>query len=151
MFKLILDENSIRVSKSTYSKHIFACVYLDLGNEVYFPEKNWDDFVLIIFSWWSDSIINLLNGSTHEDFCFMDGDFNFKINVFNERLFIINFYHNSLEIQSITLDKSTFYSEIKKNLNILLRYIDILNFTRNSDTVKLMENFRYISIKVNSI
>lgn len=28
MFKLILDKDSIRVSEGTYSKHIFACVYI---------------------------------------------------------------------------------------------------------------------------
>ncbi|MCK0206368.1 hypothetical protein [Ornithobacterium rhinotracheale] len=139
------------MSEGTYSKHIFACVYIYLDNGIYFPEKNWDDFVLIIFAWWSDSIINLLNGSTHEDFCFMDGNFHFKINVFNERLFTINFYHNNLELQSFVLNKSTFYSEMKRNMNILLRHINILDLKKSNDAIKIMENFRYISSRVNSM
>lgn len=45
-------------------------------NNIYFPEKGWNDFPVIILGWWINSFLELVkqNSETFE-FCFMDGPF----------------------------------------------------------------------------
>lgn len=50
-------------------------IYWSIDN-LYFPEKGWNDFVLTVLEWWLDNFNNVFNNETFlSQFRFMDGPF----------------------------------------------------------------------------
>ena len=73
MFKLIVDYDSLikEYNKVTGSISIQA-------DDIFFPEQDWNDFVIIILGWWIKGAYSLLSGDLNT--CtnsFMDGPYEF--------------------------------------------------------------------------
>ncbi len=51
MISLIINPNSVRVSKSKVSTQIFSEIHFQVDS-MFFPEENWDDFTVVILDWW---------------------------------------------------------------------------------------------------
>lgn len=70
-----VNEESLAIG-SNISKSITGEIYFDIGGKI-FPELRWNDFVVIILTWWIQSLSKLMIsdiGTTCE-FQFMDGPF----------------------------------------------------------------------------
>lgn len=73
MINIVINETSIEMSNRN---SITGEMYFQVGDYV-FPELNWNDFIVVILSWWNKSI-HLLEASaigSSQDFDFMDGPF----------------------------------------------------------------------------
>ena len=93
MIKLILDDNSIKKGKSGL---ITGDIYFETL-QGYYPEKNWNDFVMIILSWWANSFVDFLQGNQKEmEFHFMDGPYCAYISKSGENM--LNFQFNRDEV-----------------------------------------------------
>ena len=56
-----------------------AVVYWEVGG-VPFPEVGWNDFVLVLFEWWSDAVLRIMRDETTiERLRFMDGPFSLLV------------------------------------------------------------------------
>lgn len=72
MITLKIDETSLEKSRSSL---ITGKIYFDCG-AWQFPEINWDDFVVVVLSWWLSAVHRLLTTrSDVEELLFMDGPF----------------------------------------------------------------------------
>jgi hypothetical protein len=68
---ILVEIDSLSISKS---KKITGEIYWSLDNK-YFPEEGWNDFVVIILSWWHKTLFNIKETriNTSHQFNFMDG------------------------------------------------------------------------------
>lgn len=72
MIALQIDLNSIEQSKN---QSITGSIFFDFGN-YQFPEIGWNDFIVVVLSWWLSSMRKLvLDLSKFEELRFMDGPF----------------------------------------------------------------------------
>lgn len=73
MINIVINELSIEMSNRN---SITGEIYFQMGDS-FFPELNWNDFIVVILTWWNESI-QLLEASdirSSQDFNFMDGPF----------------------------------------------------------------------------
>ena len=76
-----------------------------------FPEKSWNDSVVIVINWWLSSLEKLLQPeSTSEKFSFMDGPFSFKVMKGDQ--VHIHFYRECHLIKSIEVS----HEELEKSI-----------------------------------
>jgi len=109
---LILETKTIE--KSSNGK-IFGNIYLS-NEHIYFPEKDWNDFIVIILSWWVTSLIKLQsNQSIEEVFNFMDGSFAFSIKMKGSKLCYITCYDTATE-EIIEIIENYSFKDINKNI-----------------------------------
>jgi hypothetical protein len=86
--KLVIKEDDFHTTK--YGS-VFGIIYFDVDGYL-FPEYGWDDFVVIILSWWAKGLIELIFDKTKEiGMSFMDGSFKALIKFENENQCTINF------------------------------------------------------------
>ncbi|MBW7453039.1 hypothetical protein ACFOLF_21285 [Paenibacillus sepulcri] len=73
MISIVVDESSLEINNR---KSITGEIYLQFGDS-FFPESNWNDFIVVVLTWWNKSIRILENSSVgvSQDFNFMDGPF----------------------------------------------------------------------------
>lgn len=71
-----IDEPSFERSKSD---QVTGVIYFDLEDRQ-FPEKSWNDFVVVILNWWLSEIANLTSGKVDVvELLFMDGPFLLRV------------------------------------------------------------------------
>ncbi len=88
-FKIKYDLREFRLSK--YQEKGIARVWVEFG-DVVFPEKDWQDFILIVMSEWSASIINFSNSTDKEFFLrFVDGDYALKFSKKDTSFYYLSF------------------------------------------------------------
>lgn len=117
--------------------NILSKIYLEIEN-VYFPEKEWVDFSVIIMTWWIDEILKIEDnyGEIHE-FFFMDGLFKFTLSKDTDK-WIMLLYNDDIvvaEYHNIKIDD--FINQVNKATNALLKSIDKKDFVVNKDIVYL--------------
>jgi hypothetical protein len=67
-------------------------IVFEFGNHQ-FPEKGWNDFVVVILGAWLDSLAKLMNGqSNYEELWFMDGPFYLAITKIEKDFFDFAFH-----------------------------------------------------------
>ncbi|MNO88464.1 hypothetical protein D3C76_799140 [compost metagenome] len=73
MVSVIIEESTLEISNR---KSITGEVYFQFG-DTFFPDCNWNDFIVVILTWWNKSIKLLETSSVgaSQDFIFMDGPF----------------------------------------------------------------------------
>lgn len=87
MTNIVINETSIIEGKSG---QITGEIYFETSRGG-FPEKNWNDFVVVVLSWWTNSLANLLlNDENETNFYFMDGPY---------RVFVAKSSDNMLKMQ----------------------------------------------------
>lgn len=129
---------------------IFGNIYFE-NDDFIFPEKDWNDFVVVVVNWWSDSIYKLINNETiSEELLFMDGPLSVKINFLKENQFEL-FFINAGDIQHNSIVKmDEFVGLFIKELNSLIRFISNNNWI--DDEISLLEkNYKRLSDKLRSI
>ncbi|MDP9961968.1 hypothetical protein [Chryseobacterium lathyri] len=96
--KLHIDKNSFRKYKET----ITGIIYLEI-NDFLFPEKNWNDLIIVMMNNWVKSLRDIkYKVSEHAELLFFDGPFFIKVKMLNEEDCIIEFFedHRSKNILS---------------------------------------------------
>lgn len=150
IFNIFIEEDSIRVSKSLVSEQVFGIISISIDNIWFFPEKNWDDFILTVLEWWSNAALKVIQGQEAE-FLFMDGSFSFKINTIHDDNTMVNavFFGNYAEIKNISINKIDFLVSIKKALNQILRSLASIGYDQNKSHKIITNNFKLICQYIN--
>ena len=82
MFEIRLDGDSIYLSDTGYSKQVFANIYIQYEYHNFFPQEKWNDFVIVIMTWWLKAFISGVdNKDTKIIFGFMDGDYSISMDI----------------------------------------------------------------------
>ncbi|WP_068784013.1 hypothetical protein [Paenibacillus phocaensis] len=73
MLSVIINESTIDINNSGT---ITGQIYFQI-EDMYFPELHWSDFVVVILTWWNNSLKTLecATAGTTAEFNFMDGPF----------------------------------------------------------------------------
>ncbi|ODP30223.1 hypothetical protein PTI45_00293 [Paenibacillus nuruki] len=73
MVGVVIEEYTLELSSH---KSITGGVYFQIG-DTFFPDCHWNDFIIVILTWWNKSIKLLETSSvgTSQNFDFMDGPF----------------------------------------------------------------------------
>jgi len=87
--QLVLD-TLVRNDSGAVNGHI----WLTIGS-VDFPCVAWDDFPVIILSWWTDQILSLIRSGNSDRFNFMDGPYWFVLESATDRTVKIGLYKYS--------------------------------------------------------
>lgn len=148
MFKIIFNIESLRISKNKMTTQAFAEVYCEYSNEVYFPYKGWDDFLLTIATLWSGQLIEVIKDK-EANFYFIDGSFFFKSSNYENNRLQLTYYKDGEIIYSQVINKKIFINELlgflinvinslKKNLDIQTTkdYIELYNNYMEIDNIK---------------
>jgi hypothetical protein len=72
---LIADTGTLRTRQGGPAN---GQIWLEI-NHSQFPMHGWDDFVVVVMSWWAASMLRLLRGSRKERVHFMDGPYTVEI------------------------------------------------------------------------
>lgn len=102
--------------------NITSGVYFEINNN-FFPEKNWNDSVVLVLNSWLDEIIKMkTSNGDNGSFLFMDGPLKFTINRF-ENLYLFKGYnqHKNVINEQIEYEEfiTTVISAAIKTLNIV--------------------------------
>ncbi len=118
-FIIYIDKNSIFKHKN----NITGNIYINFDGS-FFPERNWNDFIIIIINNWINSSYNILSGYTkYEEFYFMDGPFLMKVRKIDSEVCVIELVENHTNILlSYRISARDFFEEILRNVNLLSKY-----------------------------
>lgn len=120
-FKIQVDNNSI----AKYKDSITGTIYINF-NDTFFPEKNWNDFVIILINNWIESSYNILSGITEcEEFYFMDGPFFMRVRKVDLDICIVELIENHTDILSnFRVNTKDIFDEILKAVILLNKYCE---------------------------
>jgi len=106
-------------------KVITGVISIEVCRERFFPEQNWNDSMIVILNSWLQNIIDMINGEQNEaQFVFFDGPFSFVIKQENVGC-QIEFFQNSISIQSLKIDFDEFAYHLLKSCREILQEINI--------------------------
>ncbi|GGD64359.1 hypothetical protein GCM10011514_30410 [Emticicia aquatilis] len=136
----------LQISVGEFSKTSFGSitsgVYFEV-NKKFFPEKDWNDFVVVVLSFWLDEIIKMKTSNCDNgSFLFMDGPLKFTIDRVGN-LYFFKGYNRNKNI----LDEQIEYEEFITT--IISAAIKTLNIVRekewqNKDIESLTHKLEYI-------
>ncbi len=137
----------LRIKEGTISKNkdsVFGVVYFQ-ENDFYFPDENWNDFIVILFEWWSSSIFKLLNNeSISEDLSFMDGPFMVRVKYIEEDFFELFFVdQDDIILETYKVNIKEFVTSFLQKTNYLIRQLHSMKIT-NEDVKQLEKNYQKI-------
>jgi hypothetical protein len=138
--ELYFEEESLEISKRGI---ITGRISLKLGNNVFFPEKEWNDNVIVIINSWIDNcffINNLKNDKYEIEFNFMDGPFFFKVIKIDDK-FQVKFYNNFKEITDMKIFSD--YDVINRFRKSLLE--------KTEKILKIIDDNKWNSMDVDSL
>ncbi|MCH1625329.1 hypothetical protein [Fredinandcohnia quinoae] len=93
-------------------------IYFSFNGE-YFPERGWNDFIVVILTWWHTALINLKNSRQNgivQEFDFMDGPLlvrGFKI---SDDIIELRFIRKTIGSEHIFFTCQTSINSFKKTL-----------------------------------
>jgi len=70
--RILFDPNTLRQSRSG---SITGVVYFEFGPERQFPSRGWNDFVVVLASWWLVAVKEITEGTSEVKLRFMDGPY----------------------------------------------------------------------------
>lgn len=140
MLNLIINPDSIRISKSKWSPQVFSDIYFQIGDN-FFPEEKWDDFSVVILGWWLREASCIKSGRRLV-FDFMDGPYYFEVCLINDWCnidFISRRYNEKELIFSNKIKFRDFLGLLVTCANLLIRNLpteakdleDVLTLTNN--------------------
>ncbi|MCP4256384.1 MAG: hypothetical protein GY774_02525 [Planctomycetes bacterium] len=98
-------------------------IWFEIGEDA-FPEESWNDFVVIILSWWIESLNNFIIGVMKEiEFSFMDGPFTIVGSQNPDGLIYLKAVEERLKGEECRI---TFISDVATLKSILLNAVDQL-------------------------
>jgi hypothetical protein len=135
--RLIVD--STRLEKS--SNHaVTVVIFWKVGNDS-FPDEKWNDFVVVILSWWIEACLRLTHDSEREILRFMDGPYQVRIELDGKdlRFFFEHRIHNkSIVITSGVKTLESFRSELRNISQQIITKCKALGF-ESQDIEKLQK------------
>ncbi len=113
-----------------FRSQITGEVYFSIRSKnFFFPEENWNDFIVIVLTWWHNSLIRIKHSKSKvtEELLFMDGSFVVKVTKTNDEIATLAFIHeslSSLEIEhTCTVNISQMIESLLQSTNELLEVI----------------------------
>lgn len=80
---ITVDEASLR-----FSRNVTGTVFFEFG-AFQFPERNWNDFVVVILGWWLDATTKLMAaGEGETELYFMDGPYSLRISIVGDSFIV---------------------------------------------------------------
>jgi hypothetical protein len=132
---ILIDKNSIENNNNKITGKI--CFYI---NNNYFPDSDWNDFLVIVLNWWIDSLVNIIsNNKLYYDFMFMDGPFLVRVNLKNEKKIKLNLIKRGIKEKAI-------YS-CESDINELAEVI----FKTTKEIINFVEYKNWISDEINEL
>lgn len=120
----------------------------------FFPSKGWNDFVVVILTWWHETILNLIQNEQKglvEEFSFMDGPLKVNATKISEDVLKLNFIRDRKETEESVFEIKTSIIQFK---NALLKTTDelLLELKRKNwntdDTRELEKKFTLLQTKL---
>lgn len=95
-------------------------------NDVYFPEREWNDSVVNLLNWWAIELSNFFSGvSTSVNLYFMEGPLHVKLGHINNQSSVVFIHENSV-VEKFEIE----YNDLKSNaLTGLLSSVEICLIT----------------------
>lgn len=118
-FEIRLETDSI--IKQT--NRITGIIYFDFEG-ILFPEKDWNDFIIVLINNWMQSSYNILNGITDlEEFYFMDGPFFIRIQKINTDECSVKLIQNqSVNLLEYKIGMKDLFNEVYEKITLLNEY-----------------------------
>ncbi|WML26147.1 hypothetical protein [Neobacillus sp. OS1-33] len=136
---IIVNFNSLCISSR---KSITGEIYFLIGDR-YFPEEGWNDFVIIILSWWHKALINIKNSQTNttHEFDFMDGPLVVKATKISENNLKLDFIKENSDTQEIFFTSISNFFQLEKSLmDVTKRLLKEINLKGwHSDEIEELE------------
>ncbi|MGJ1323035.1 hypothetical protein ACR780_10110 [Sphingobacterium faecium] len=131
---LNFDKESLDISSK---KVITGVIALKIKNDFYFPEKNWNDSIVVLLNSWIQNLEQILSNQTSEVLCnFFDGPFSFMIIKKDDR-HEIKFFLNKKIIGTHNIN----FDEFGKNMAAICQ--EVIKETKfrnwNNDDVNKLE------------
>ncbi len=152
MINLIINPNSVRLSKTKISEQVFSEIYFNIHDDTFFPEKGWDDFSVVIMGWWLERSLAIREGSK-TILNFMDGPYYLEISELDENytiLFISDKYNVKKVLYSEKINGKLFLKLLLKSANSLIRNIPD-EAKKLADVLVLINNFKLLQRHVKLI
>jgi hypothetical protein len=116
--RLHIDQDSIR---KCHNNIFTGTIYVEVGDKQ-FPEKNWNDFFLIILNFWLQEIVEMKKSSIgNGNFSFMDGPLKFTVKK-NENLWVMEGTNQN----NIIINENINFVEFEKSV-----LLEALNTVKN--------------------
>lgn len=121
-------------------------------NDQYFPEKGWNDFIVVILTWWHKAIINLISSRQNgivQEFEFMDGPLLVKGNKLSDDIVELQFIKEKKDSEHIFYTCRTSINKFKNTLlhNTKKLLEDIKKRNWHSDDIEELEKMWIILSK----
>ncbi|MCX2679365.1 hypothetical protein OOZ15_05365 [Galbibacter sp. EGI 63066] len=134
----------IQIDTLTITKEggrVFGNIYFT-DQEFSFPEKGWNDFVIIILNWWCSALKGLLlNERLQDEFLFMDGPFTVRVTYLKEEVFNLIFLSSDELEANYEVPIKDFSNNYLREINSLIRKID--EFGWNDEEIESLKiNYR---------
>jgi len=140
LIQIIFNEDTVEISENG---SITGEVFFQLDDR-FFPFENWNDFIVVILTWWNKSANILANASagTTANFSFMDGPYivrGKKSDNGNEvQLSFLERTSNGEAIIEMTdVEIQVLRNSIRKISNVVLKNKLICNIQYNEDIIEL--------------
>lgn len=123
-------------------------------NGTFLPTEGWEDFVIIVITWWLDGIVTLID-KKRVVLDFMDDDYKIELSLKNGIL-IFTFYHDGLSefyIRDEQLSFKAFSKELISNAKRLISTIsnfDVSLLNKCNDFSELKNNLKKAEIALRS-
>lgn len=120
--RINLTLSSITISKANA---ITGSINIQVG-ETYFPNKGWNDFIVIVLTWWNTNFYTFIVGKNKiTDFYFMDGNYKFRLKS-NDNILNVQFYSNDEVISTVEVSIDDFLNELyKKGNNVIITCLEL--------------------------
>jgi len=143
---MLIKSNLNSISKE--GGNVFGIIYFQHESMI-FPEKNWNDFIVIILNWWSDALLKLIgNESISAELLFMDGPFSVKVNYLDDKTLKLYFINEDDIIGNAEVLIQDFIKDFLKEVNSLIRFINAKDWNDEEiDLLKKNYNNLYHSFK----
>jgi len=150
-----MNEFKINLKKETFfineGNSVIGDICFSFG-DWYFPEKDWDDFVVLLIAWLSGEIIKL-KFTNKEPICmrFMEGCFKIALSLDNESECIIQFIEgeklagdDEVIHKEITVPFEEVKIEVKKSCELLLKMKETKELDFEEEYEELKESYELL-------
>lgn len=144
-----MEINKIYIEKNFDSlykgENITGEIFFTVKDEIFhFPEKNWNDFVVILLEWWLDALIKLKSNYSSVTLNFMDGPFFVTVAKDKDDILTLEFVHdgeNQMEIlKTINIKLRQFENSLLSTSNLLINELKIRKWV-TEETIELEKKY----------
>jgi hypothetical protein len=114
LLDIVFNESTVEISKRGV---ITGEIYFQF-EDLFFPEIHWNDFIVVILTWWNQSLdrLNTLKVGTSVEFSFMDGPFYVCVIKKSEETVALSFLRRTLDNENVYAIVETNIFELKRSI-----------------------------------